>query len=302
MPASRKKPTAPSARPATTAGRAPRRSRMRPPIWASDHEAEEEVQDVEAGLRRALAERDLRVHAGEEEERDEHDRHQPEHQRSRSRTPRSRKICRRSSGYGDAQLPEHEPDHQRRADHDAGPRRDAAPAPHAPTAGSPSTSRPIAAGDEHGAAVVELRRVRARRPACERQIRNSAMSATGMLIQKIERQVHCVRKPPAIGPIAVRPPEMPKKIAIAWPRSRSGNDATTMPTAAGNISAADAPWRTRKMMIQVSAIAPVGRERRTAPTRPRSRSRRSPPSAGARARRRACRRTRTAPTAPAGSR
>ena len=90
------------------------------------------------------------------------------------------------------------------------------------------------------------------------------MSATGMLIQKIERQVHWVRKPPAIGPIAVRPPEIPKKMAIALPRSRSGNDATTMPTAAGNISAANAPWMTRKVMIHVSATAPLG----VAPHRP----------------------------------
>ena len=86
------------------------------------------------------------------------------------------------------------------------------------------------------------------------------MIATGMLIQKIARHVHCVRKPPAIGPIAVRPPEMPKKIAIALPRSRSGNEATTMATAAGNSSAAVAPWTTRKKMIQASAIAPFGRE------------------------------------------
>ena len=86
------------------------------------------------------------------------------------------------------------------------------------------------------------------------------MIATGMLIQKIARHVHCVRKPPAIGPIAVRPPEMPKKIAIALPRSRSGNDATTIATAAGNSSAAVAPWTTRKKMIQASAIAALGRE------------------------------------------
>ena len=65
------------------------------------------------------------------------------------------------------------------------------------------------------------------------------MIATGMLIQKIERQVHWVRKPPAIGPIAVRPPVMPKKMASARPRSRSGNAATTIASAAGNISAAD---------------------------------------------------------------
>ena len=84
------------------------------------------------------------------------------------------------------------------------------------------------------------------------------MMATGMLIQKIDRHVHWVRNPPAIGPIAVSPPEMPKKIAIAFPRSRSGNEATTIATAAGNSSAAVAPWTTRKKMIQVSAIAPFG--------------------------------------------
>ena len=61
-----------------------------------------------------------------------------------------------------------------------------------------------------------------------------------------------------IGPIAVSPPEMPKKIAIARPRSRSGKEATTMPTAAGNISAAVAPCSTRKVMIQACAMPVVG--------------------------------------------
>ena len=84
------------------------------------------------------------------------------------------------------------------------------------------------------------------------------MIATGMLIQKIDRHVHCVRNPPAIGPIAVRPPEMPKKIAIALPRWRNGNEATTIATAAGNRSAAVAPWTTRQKMIHVSAMAPFG--------------------------------------------
>ena len=84
------------------------------------------------------------------------------------------------------------------------------------------------------------------------------MIATGTLIQKIERHVHWVRNPPATGPIAVSPPEIPKKIAIALPRSRNGNEATTMPTAAGNISAANAPWRTRNTMIHVSATLPLG--------------------------------------------
>ena len=84
------------------------------------------------------------------------------------------------------------------------------------------------------------------------------MIATGMLIQKIARQVHCVKKPPAIGPIAVKPPAIPKKIAIARPRSRTGKAPTTIPTAAGNINAAVTPWRTRKKMIQVWATLPLG--------------------------------------------
>ena len=64
-----------------------------------DHVPEEEVQDVEAGARRALAERHLRVDARKEEERHEHDRHQPEHS-GVDANPRSRKICSRSSGSG----------------------------------------------------------------------------------------------------------------------------------------------------------------------------------------------------------
>ena len=51
---------------------------------------------------------------------------------------------------------------------------------------------------------------------------------------------------------------IPKNSAIALPRSSSGNDATTIPTAAGNISAAAAPWSTRKKMIQLSPMLPVG--------------------------------------------
>ena len=43
-----------------------------------DHEAEEEVQEDEARLRRRLAEADLRVLAREEEHRDEHEHRDPE--------------------------------------------------------------------------------------------------------------------------------------------------------------------------------------------------------------------------------
>jgi hypothetical protein len=55
----------------------------------------------------------------------------------------------------------------------------------------------------------------------EMAISASAISATGMLIQKIARQVHWIRYPPAIGPIAVRPPAMPKNSASARPPARA---------------------------------------------------------------------------------
>ena len=114
--------------------------------------------------------------------------------------------------------------------------------PHTLDCSKPEHDQPHRAGDHDGAAVVELLRLAARSSGHEIQVRISAMIATGMLIQKIDRHVHWVRNPPAIGPIAVSPPEMPKKIAIALPRSRSGNEATTIATAAGNSSAAVAPW------------------------------------------------------------
>ncbi len=84
------------------------------------------------------------------------------------------------------------------------------------------------------------------------------MIATGILIQKIARHVHSVRYPPRIGPIAVRPPATPKKIARALPRSRSGNVCTTIARAAGNMIAPPTPWMARKMTIQVCAMLPVG--------------------------------------------
>ena len=51
---------------------------------------------------------------------------------------------------------------------------------------------------------------------------------------------------------------MPKKIAIALPRSDTGNALTTIASAAGNMIAAPAPWSTRKKIIQASARSPVG--------------------------------------------
>ena len=51
---------------------------------------------------------------------------------------------------------------------------------------------------------------------------------------------------------------MPKKIAIALPRSLNGKAEMTIASAAGNISAAPAPWTMRKKIIQASARSPVG--------------------------------------------
>ena len=89
-------------------------------------------------------------------------------------------------------------------------------------------------------------------------ISTRAISATGMLTQKIARQVHCVRTPPRIGPTAVSPPAMPKKIASALPRSRSSNVCTTIARAAGNMIAPPAPWITRNATIHPSARLPFG--------------------------------------------
>ena len=117
------------------------------------------------------------------------------------------------------------------------------------------------AADQHRAAVVELFPAGSVSPRDERRISTSATIATGTLIQKIERHVHCVRKPPAIGPIAVRPPEMPKKIAIARPRSRTGYEGDDNPDGRRKHQGGKSPPEsTRKLMIQASAIAPLGRE------------------------------------------
>ena len=50
--AQRRKPTAEIAQPATTAGRAPRLSRIRPPNWAAVAKPAKKVQQVEARLAR----------------------------------------------------------------------------------------------------------------------------------------------------------------------------------------------------------------------------------------------------------
>ena len=86
----------------------------------------------------------------------------------------------------------------------------------------------------------------------------SAIRATGMLIQKIARQVHSIRYPPAIGPIAVRAPAMPKNSASARPRECRSNVTTTMAIAAGNMIAPPRPCTARNATSHASAAPPAG--------------------------------------------
>ena len=85
-----------------------------------------------------------------------------------------------------------------------------------------------------------------------------AMTATGMLTQKMARHVHWVRYPPSRGPMAVSPPATPKNMARALPRSRSGNVWTTTARAAGKRSAPPNPCTARNVTIQASARFPLG--------------------------------------------
>jgi len=86
----------------------------------------------------------------------------------------------------------------------------------------------------------------------------SAISATGMLIQKIDCHFHSIRNPPAIGPMAVSAPAMPKNSARARPRERRSKVTTTMAIAAGNMIAPPAPCSARDATSQASAALPLG--------------------------------------------
>ena len=79
-----------------------------------------------------------------------------------------------------------------------------------------------------------------------------------MLIQKIARQVHSIRYPPAMGPIAVSAPAMPKNKASARPRERRSKVTTTMAIAAGNMIAPPAPCSARNATSHASAAPPCG--------------------------------------------
>ena len=82
--------------------------------------------------------------------------------------------------------------------------------------------------------------------------------ATGMLTQKIARQVHSVRYPPASGPTAVRAPVMPKNVgeraAALAHRERRDDDRERR----GEQQRREPPWATRNVISQASPSSPVG--------------------------------------------
>src|SRR6516162_2154529 len=92
----------------------------------------------------------------------------------------------------------------------------------------------------------------------EMAISTSAISATGMLIQKIACHFHRIRNPPTTGPIAVSAPAMPKNRARARPRERRSKVTTTIAIAAGNMIAPPAPCTARNATSHASAAPPLG--------------------------------------------
>ena len=145
---------------------------------------------------------------------------------------------------------------------------------------SPSTARPMPA-ETRIAPRQSIGTGRRMSAGLARQVSQSARSATGTLMRKIARQVHGSRKLPAIGPIDVNAPLMPKKSASAFPRSRAANALKTIASAAGKSSAPNAPCSSRETTSHSCAAAPFGvtphsTEARAKPTVPTITIRRCP--------------------------
>ncbi len=140
FPAHSQNPTALSAQPSTTGPLGADPVEHPPADLRRDDEADEEVQDVEAGLRRRLAERDLGVLAGEEEHRDEHQHRDREHdvldeERADAKDAHFDQRRRRCEARTKV-----EHDQQRRARERCRPGGRVAPAPDRATAGSRTRS------------------------------------------------------------------------------------------------------------------------------------------------------------------
>jgi len=133
-----------------------------------DREAEEEVEEEDAGRAGVLAERRLRVDAGEEEQRHEDRRYQEQHEvvGGEGALLEDPHLDQRPL---DAQLVEHEDDQQHQPDDDAGPCAHVVPAPGAGLLQA-EHDQAHRDRDQHRPAVVDLRRVaRVGDPRAQRQ-------------------------------------------------------------------------------------------------------------------------------------
>ena len=182
-----------------------------------DDEAEEEVEEHQARRRRRLAEAICAYSLAKKKTGTKTSIAMPS-TRFSTRNGRIRKISDLDQRRGGTQLDQREHDEERRADDDAAEIARVAPAPDRRLL-EPEDAQPDAGRDQPRAPVVHARGPEVGAGFDERDQDERDRRATGMLTQKMARQVHCVRKPPRAGPTGVSPPAIPKKRASALPRS-----------------------------------------------------------------------------------
>ena len=249
------KPTAASAQPSTTGRLAPTAVEHPAADLRGDDEAEEEVQEEEARRRRRLAERDLRVLAGEEEDRDERRASRRRARGSRPGTAGSRRCARRISGDGGPQLERStNTTSSTSADDDAARSCAGLPQPQIADCWKPKTLSPTPAAISDEPAVVEPRR-----PVLRRRLRDGDQDQRDDRDRDVDPED---RAPGPLGQVAAGDRADRGQAAgdaeedrQRLPRSRSGNVCTTIASAAGNMIAPPTPWTTRNVTIHASAQA-----------------------------------------------
>ena len=155
-------------------------------------EAGEEDQQIEPGVAGVVAQRDLRVDRGEEEHRDERDLRKQQHGVVDDEGPVAEDLAPGSAG-----LRSRSSNRAKTPSTSSPPMMQAqVPALRQPQLGAcskPSTDRPIPTATSTGAAARRCARADGCDGMCAIAVSTSAMTAIGMLIQKMARHVHCVR-------------------------------------------------------------------------------------------------------------
>ncbi len=129
------------------------------------------------------------------------------------------------------------------------PQRQALPSTSART----SAARPTVSAATPGTSTVRAT-VSSRDSRTAKSVTNTATTATGRLMKKIDCQLtFSTRKPPSTGPIASASAETPAQVPIARPRSAAGKALVMIDSVAGIIRAAPAPWTARQATSQVSS-------------------------------------------------